>query len=193
MIELNCKNVLMPVMELVNYGPRGLAYGLADGVRLEATFSDEVLAHYCILDPINVFRSWGFASPESVACSLPMKFNLGRHEIIVGWDFSLNSLRENVCVPQLKSHDDTVVLSYLMTGHMQFPRLSKGIFIALMRNVGLPNADEAFDQIVHLNSMRFYNLLAALEPHEGELITTLRKVARYQLESLSHCIGTREI
>jgi len=39
------------------------------------------------------------------------------------------------------------------------------------------------------NALAFINLLQALEPHEGEMISKLRTMARYQLEAMSYCIG----
>jgi hypothetical protein len=62
-----------------------------------------------------------------------------------------------------------------------------------MREAGLENADEAFDSILNFNWTRCLNLLAVLEPYQGGMISTLRKVARYQLESMSYCIGSREL
>jgi hypothetical protein len=41
--------------------------------------------------------------------------------------------------------------------------------------------------------MRLLQLLGALEPHRGEAVIALRKVAHIQLERISHCIGTRDL
>ena len=85
------------------------------------------------------------------------------------------------------------MLSYLMIGNPKFPRLSRGIFRTLMKQAGAPNLDEVFDFILHFNRTRFLGLLAALEPLGGEMAVTLRKMARLQLERMSHCIGTRDL
>jgi hypothetical protein len=68
------------------------------------------------------------------------------------------------------------------------------MFRALMKESGMAEAeaDEGFDHIVHYNRMRFLKLLAAVESCEGEMAVTLRKMARHQLEAMSHCIGSRD-
>jgi hypothetical protein len=55
------------------------------------------------------------------------------------------------------------------------------------------NPDEVFDFILRFNALKFLELLELLEPHDGELVVTLRRVARYQLEAMAHCIGSREV
>jgi hypothetical protein len=41
--------------------------------------------------------------------------------------------------------------------------------------------------------LAFLKLLETLEDHEGTLISTLRKVVRFQLEGMSWCIGHRAL
>ena len=55
------------------------------------------------------------------------------------------------------------------------------------------DADEVFDRILHFNRMKFLKLLAALEEQEGDLVLMLRRMARFQLEAMSNCIGSREL
>jgi hypothetical protein len=101
--------------------------------------------------------------------------------------------RGNFQVPVTRSGADHVSFSHLMIGNARFPRLSRGIFVSLMREAGEPDSNEAFDGVLHANRKRFLDLLAALECHEGPMITTLRRVARYQLEAMTNCIGKRDI
>ena len=56
----------------------------------------------------------------------------------------------------------------------------------------MKDSDEVFDQILRSNALTFIKLLQALEPHEGEMISKLRTMARYQLEAMAHCVGSRE-
>jgi hypothetical protein len=64
-----------------------------------------------------------------------------------------------------------------------------------MRAAGITDdeADETFDRILHFNRIRFVRLLDSLAPLDGKLVVTLRKMARFQLETMSWCIGTREV
>ena len=62
-----------------------------------------------------------------------------------------------------------------------------------MREAGATDPDDLFDRILSFNWQKFLNLLAVLEPHEGDMVSTLARTARYQLEAMSHCIGSREL
>jgi len=62
-----------------------------------------------------------------------------------------------------------------------------------MRDAGEAKPEQIFDRILHENRMAYLNLWEALEPHEGVLISSLRKAVRYQLEAMSWCIGTRDL
>jgi hypothetical protein len=88
---------------------------------------------------------------------------------------------------------DSLTLSYLTIGSSRNPRLSRGIFRTLMREAGIENPDEGFDEVLCYNRRGFLGLLAALEPHEAPMITNLRRMARYQLAAMTHCVGAREL
>jgi len=191
-ILINSKLVLMPVIELVNHGVGAASYDISDGVSIEGIFPDEVLVRYDLKDAFGIFRSHNFASPESVAFSLPVR-NPGSRKLFVGRNTALKSKRGQFEVPNFRMEGDTLVLSYLMIGNKNFPRLSKGIFCTIAREAGWTDPEEEFDAIVHNNRMSFLKLLELLEPLEGGLVPTVRRMACYQLEAISHCIGTREL
>ena len=71
--------------------------------------------------------------------------------------------------------------------------MPRGAFRTLLREAGVKDPDEAFDGVVRYNALRFIKLVKATAQHEGEMIFSLRKMARYQLEAMSCCIGTRVI
>lgn len=192
-IEKGGKGVVMPLMELVNHAPAGVPYNLGEGVAIDGSFSGEVLVHYVIADALGIFRTFGFASPERIAFSLPMKNDTGRDRILIRRKFNFDSKLGAFPVPDYGMEDDTLVLSCLVIGNAKFPRLSRGIFCRVMREAEKPDADEVFDLILHENRKKFFRLLELLEPHEGGLIPTLRRMVRYQLETMSFCIGTREL
>ena len=80
-----------------------------------------------------------------------------------------------------------------MIGHRGMPQQPRGIFRAAVAGAQIYKADEVFDIILQFNWASFLNLLTMLEPHEGDAVVTLRTVVRYQLEAISHCIGSLEI
>jgi hypothetical protein len=185
-------NFIMPLIELANHGSTGLNYEFDEGLQIRGKCNGEVLASYGVKDPFAIFRSFGFASPEPGAFSLPVNVNPRPPEILVQLDPSRTVKRGDTWFPQMERRNGRIELSFLIIGHARYPHLSRGIFRTLMREAGASDPDDLFDRILSFNWGKFLNLLAALEPYEGEMITTLRKVARYQLEAMSHCIGSRE-
>jgi hypothetical protein len=95
--------------------------------------------------------------------------------------------------PRLKSEGNRRTLSYLMIGNAMWPKLSRGIADVVMKEARAPKPDEIFDRILFQNRIKFLKLAAALEAHSGDMVLMLRKVAHYQLEAMSHCIGTRAL
>jgi len=191
-LERNGEYVLMPVLELANHDPAAPSYDTTGGVSIEGVFSDEVLARYGLQDPFGIFVSYGFASAERAAFSLPTTRE-GPHKLIIRRKINQKSSRGSFYVPEFRIEGDTLELSCLMIGNMDFPRLSKGIFCNVAREAGWTSPEDEFDAIVQQNRMSFLYLLEVLERHEGGLVPTVRKMVRYQLEAMSHCIGTREL
>jgi hypothetical protein len=62
-----------------------------------------------------------------------------------------------------------------------------------MRDAGQKDPERVFDRILLENRLKFLKLLEVLEEHDGGLIRVLRRVARYQLEAMSWCVGSREL
>lgn len=192
-IHYQGRRVIMPVMELVNHSVDGLPYQLRDGISLEGTFKSEILARYSGTDPFGIFCGWGFSSGELVAFSLPMRLKIGRAQIDIGRDVAAFDVKGQFRVPKLTRQGARTTLSHLMLGNARYPRLSKAIFYDIATELGHSNPEALFDRVRQFNMLRFLNLMSALEPFEGPAITELRRVARFQLEAISHCIGTRAL
>jgi hypothetical protein len=196
-ISWNDKRVVMPVIELANHAPDGLAYEFRDGLQVQGRCraGGEILVSYGSMDTLRLFAAFGFASPAAAAVSLPLTQKVGDKSLTIQLDAQKSAKRGAVMVPMMTSDGRHIVLSYLMIGNVGAPRLCRGIFRTLMKEAGIPeaDADEAFDRILHFNRMKFFRFLAALEMCEGPLIVTLRQVARYTLEAMSHCMGSRQL
>jgi len=191
-IEYKKRRVVMPIVELANHGPVG-SYDLADGVALRGTFQGEVLARYTASDSLAVFRSWGFASEEEIALSLPIRLPIGPRTLRIDDRFDLPKESERLWVPKMSIEGNEIRLSYLMLGNRRYPRLSKGIFQKLMQEAGVEGAAEIFDRLLQMNQLRYLELLGALEDLDAAIAPTLRKMARYQLQTMSFCVGTRQL
>jgi hypothetical protein len=195
MIHSQGKQVVMPVVELVNHGTAGVGFEYKDGISVKGTFPDEILVRYNLTDPLGVITVWGFASEEPVAFSLPMRVPAGNRRLVIMRNFGQIEKLGNTRAPTVKVAGETITLSHLMLGHKKFPRLGKGVFYRLMKGQGIEHdaAEEIFDRILHFNRMQFLQLMQDLEGVEGPAAEMLRKTCYYQMRAMSHCLGSREI
>jgi len=184
---------IVPIMELARYDPEGLRPERGTNLQIQGYAAKEVFVRYGPQDAFSAFRRFGCALPETAAFSLPSTVTIGQVQFDIGVNLGEGTRRGNDRVPTIARDADKVSLSYLLLGDRRSPALPRSIFRTLMTESGINNPDEVFDLIVRSNALRFIRLLQNLEPYEGEMISTLRTVARYQLEAISHCVGSRKI
>jgi hypothetical protein len=186
------RSYVMPLIELANHDPAGIPFELGEALRIEGNTHDEILVSYGAHDALSAFRAFGVVSREPGSFSVPLNIPTKPLPIHIDRETNIAVKRGADWLPEMRIAEGQCELSYLMIGHRKLPRLSRGIFRRLMLETGLDSADEAFDSILNHNWTQCLKLLEALEPHEGEMIAALRKAVRYQLESMSCCIGSRE-
>ena len=185
------RKVLVPLFELANHDGRGLEWSTERGVEFAGQGNGEIHVSYGLHDSFSMFHRFAIASREPVAFSLPMNLQIGPIALAIERTFEVTR-RGDTIGPQLINTGESLALSFLVLGHSDRPRLPRGAFLGLMKPLGVANADEEFDKILHANRMKFLKLLAALDAYRGELIVGLRNMALYQLEAMSFCVGARE-
>jgi hypothetical protein len=185
----------IPVIELARHGAQGLtpASDPEGRVQIEGTVSGEISVSRGAFDTLGLFYNFGVVVPQDQAYSLPLNIRGKTTDIAIRRDTSKTSERGDFRVPQIGREGNVLTFSYLMIGHPKFPRLSRGIFRALVRDTQIDKPDQVFDHVLFANRTKFFRLIAALEPHSGETVMALRRVAHIQLERISHCIGSREL
>lgn len=181
-------NVMMPVLELANHGV-GPRFASGDGIGIQGSVTDEIFVNYRDSDSYGLFVSWGFASPQPQALSIALNGNVGQQRLYIDRDVELAKRPDQLSVPPLAFEDGVAKLKFLVTGNRSFPRVARGIFYKVMREAGLSGYEEAFDMVQYVNQTHFLGLLEAIEPFEGPMIDTLRRMARYQLQSMSFSFG----
>jgi len=187
-------DVIMPFVELANHG-QSTRYQTDDGVGLSGVFTGEILARYQACDPLQIFAKWGFASnSELFAMSIHIK-NDNAGLIVERQDPNPETATPPFMPAVTRDDAGRLTLSYMLLGHRQRPGLPRGIFYRIMRNAGrqLNQADVAFDSILHLNRRHMLKLIEACEGAPPRIGRLLRNVARFQLETMSCCIGHEEI
>jgi hypothetical protein len=185
--------VLMPVLELVNHHTDAAAFGMKGGISVGGVFPGEMLVKYTLIDPFGAYLGWGFPTPETIAFSLPMRLTLPNHTLAVGRDLTQKATKGRFRVPTLTVEGKKATLSHLMIGAKKFPKLSKGFFYDVIKDLGVKDREALFDSVMHHNRSKYLGLLEVLDDHEGVLIGHLRRMARYQLEAMSYCIGSRDL
>lgn len=188
------KKVLMPVLELVNHSSVHTGFNIEVGIGIEGTFEDEVLVNYHPLtDPLHRFLSYGFASPEIVAFSLPLGVPLSASEqVVVGNKVAASRKVGPLPVPETQYRDGKHFLTHVRLGTQGAPRIPKTLFRAALGTVAKELADEAFDRIRNANIVALLELMALAEEDDSPLGKAFRAALRYQLQALSHCYGVRE-
>lgn len=196
-ITCNGRVVVMPLIELVNHGV-GSDYDFDHGIGVQGTFSDEVLVEYSDGDSLVYFQHWGFATARAMALSLPTTVPADFGQFRVRRALQEGDLFEiagphptTIRMPTLTREDKSVTVSSLLLGFRGFPRIPRGAFHRIFREIGQPPRDDIFDQVLFINRTVFVDFLALLEELEGEMIRTLRAVCRMQLTSLCHSFGVR--
>jgi hypothetical protein len=188
----NGTRVLIPVVDLANHG-RGATYECDNGIGLSGHFVGEILVQYNACDPLDILSNWGFASREPFALSLQLRLKGPAGSIVIERKSPFGGEGRTPFLPDMFIEGDKLTLSYMLLGHKRLPRMAKAAFCKLMRDAGRPNPETAFDNIQHINRMTFLGLIGMCERAATPLATLLRNMARYQLEAMSHHIGTRDI
>jgi hypothetical protein len=186
--------VIMPILELVNHDADNKTadhYGQLNGISYDGVFSGEVLGRYGDVDPFGFFAGWGFASPQQQAFSVSLGINQGT--LRVGRDLQSLSQETPFWIPKLIHEQNAVKLQFLMIGNKRYPRMCRGIFNKVTKELKLPNPEETFDLIREANMRFITKFMSEIEAAEGPMALTLQRMVRYQLEALSSCFGVRDL
>jgi len=187
--------VVMPILELVNHDPDAKIAnhygGPTDSISYRGVFSGEVLGRYGDVDPFGFFAGWGFACPQQQAFSVSLGINQGT--LRVGRDLQSLSQETPFWIPNLIREENAVKLQFLMIGNKRYPRMCRGIFNKVTKELKLPNPEETFDLIREANMRFITKLMSEIEDAEGPMAQTLRRVVRYELDALSSCFGVRDL
>jgi len=191
-IEYRDREVLMPIVELINHGT-GPEIGLANGVAVRGIFPGEVLYRYSDMDSFGFFWSWGFVIERPLAFSLEMNGKVESTPLRIDRSFPPVKPGEKPWMPPLHRDESGVSLDHLLIGSVQYPRLPKSIFQKTMRDGGFSALEEPFDVIRYVNTLHFLDLLKALDGIEVPMARSLRAMAHHQLHAMSYCYGHRDI
>lgn len=189
-LHLGGSDFVAPMIELANHGPNGLTWFGEEGLNIRGMVSDELRVAHGAYDSFSQFRTFGLVRSEPPgAFSLPTEVQFPDRRLCILQDTDSCVQDGKVRVPSLKFEDGLGTLPFVVIGHRGAPQQPRGIFRAAAAEAQIEKPDEVFDVILQFNWGSFLKLLMALEPHEGDAVVTLRKVVRYQLDTMSYCVG----
>jgi hypothetical protein len=192
-ISFNEATVIMPIVELINHSPRSPGYQINKTIKVSGKFKNEVTVNYSpFSDSMTRFLIYGFASPEPIAYSLPMKVKVLDKNIEIGHEFRKLDKKDGISLPVHEYKDAQLKCSHLMLASVKTPRVMKTVFRKMLVEEPVETADELFEFIRNINHVELYNLLDTLGGDESEVAEEFRKAIMFQLRGLTNCFGARK-
>jgi hypothetical protein len=189
-IAVSGTSKLMPVIELINYASDGAPYVvMPEGVSLSGTFENEVLARYRqSMDAFHFFFNYRFAASgrSTLSCEVTVDIPQFKPLRITRLD-GLFDVKNGARWPRVSSNKDEIHLSFVELINLDAPTLPRQVFIDLLSAQGLAisRAGQLFDGLLDHNRQVLQDFLCACENAEGQVVESLKAVARYQMSNLS--------
>ena len=190
-INWNGKNVLMPIIELVNHSPAQNSWGVSDrGISIEGQFQDEVLVRYSASDPMHRFIQYGFACDESMGFSMSLMLNHRGHEIQINGGINFSPFKPMPSA--IKS--GRLVINKPLLGSSNRPRMPKALFAKSCEQFKNIDSNELFEQVCHLNRIGIIKIMKALQENnfKSPLKDQLQETCWLQLNAIGEHYGKRD-
>ena len=179
------KLVLMPVVELVNHDSMRIkSFDHEPHLGVSGKFSHEILVDYGLnADAPLMYQTYLFSTERPYAFSGSMAINLGQRVLKIGRFLAVHDIAAKIKVPKVHVEGNTLYLSFLVIGDLYDKHFPYKIFEKIMSDMGMPSkmAIDIFEGIVNQNKNFFLQLLKMLEPLDGNVVKTMRTMARNQL------------
>ena len=139
-INYHDRQVSMPIIELINHSSKSPGYAINNGIQFKGRFSDEITVNYSPnSDALLRFFSYGFASQEPGAYSLPMHLKLRNAVTLhIGMETSKIEPRDKLPLPKAELDERRWKLAHLRVGMERAPRMPRTIL-----RKGLPDLTAA--------------------------------------------------
>ena len=189
-IKRNNKNVLMPIIELVNHSPQQRSWSMDEkGISITGTYSDEILVRYSACDPLHRFLQYGFNCNEINGFSLNLKVN--HHDKVVYIKGGINHDLKKP--PRVSLNDNKIIIDRPMIGSSKRPRIPRTLFKQALEGVNGIDADELFDQVCQNNRLAIISLIKQLDNAEGYILSQLQTACLQQLVAIGYHFGEKAI
>lgn len=192
-INYHGRKVSMPIIELINHSPRSPGYLINDGIQFKDTFTGEITVNYSpTSDALLRFFTYGFASAEPGAYSLPMHLRLGDGRTVhVGYNIGEVTRVDKLAVPKVVTEGQRTRLSHLRLGQERAPRIPRTLLRKALPDWPVALVDEVFERVRSSNLLTLTELLEVAEGADTAIVREFRQAVRNQLKALAHCYGVR--
>lgn len=182
------KNVLMPIIELVNHSPLQTSWDMDDeSIGISGTYDEEILVRYSICDPLHRFLQYGFNCNEINGFSLNLKvIHRGKTILIRG---GINN--EPGKPPKAELSGDKIIINKPMIGSTRMPRMPRTLFKEGLKSLRGIDSNEVFDQICQANRLITIKLIKLLECQNEEIAQQLRISCFEQLIAIGYHFGEK--
>lgn len=192
-INYHERKVSMPIIELINHSPKSQGYLINDGIQFKGRFSDEVTVNYSPnSDSLLRFLTYGFASLEPAAYSLPMQLKMSDGATLyVGNNTGATYNVDKLPLPKVEIGGNKRKLAHLLLSTERAPRLPRSVLRKVLCDLPKALADEIFDRLRNANQLELCNLLELADGDDTSITKEFRKAVVYQLKAMTHCYGVR--
>jgi len=190
-INWNDKQVLMPIIELVNHSPAQNTWSITDkGIGIGGQFKDEILVRYSASDPMHRFVQYGFTCEELMGFSMSVTLKHRGRQIRVNGGINFSPFKPLPSAIQ----NERLVINKPLLGSKNRPRMPKALFAKSCEHFTGIEPNELFEQICHLNKTCIIKILKALHEYnfESTIKEQLRNTCLLQLDAISEHYGKRD-
>lgn len=186
-ININGRNVLMPIIELVNHSPTQSSWIIdKESIAIEGKYNSEILVRYSIADSLRRYIQYGFNCKEHTGFSLNLTLIHNNQKIVVNGGINFQPFKPNA----LKTKGNTIIINQPLMSSSKAPRIPRKLFEQTCQGVKI-NAKEVFDLIHQKNKIILINIFRQIENLKGDAATNLKTSILNQIEALSYYYGCK--
>ena len=189
-INWGSKNVMMPIIELVNHSPAQNTWVITDeGISVNGQFQDEILVRYSVSDPMHRFIQYGFSCEELMGFSMSMKLNHRGQQIIVRGGINFTPFKP---LP-VSTKGEQIIINKPLIGCENRPRMPKTVFSNCCEHLKGVNSEELFGQICQANQLAVVQILRELKKDNlaSSIKEQLQETCWLQLNAIGEHYGHR--
>ena len=186
-INLKGRNVLMPIIELVNHSPTQSSWTIdKESIAIEGKYDGEVLVRYSVSDSLRRYIQYGFNCKEHTGFSLNLVLTQNNQKIIVNGGINYQPFKAK----SLRIKDNLAVFNQPLMSYCHAPKAPRTLFEQTCQGTTL-ESKEIFDLIHLKNRLIIISIYREIEHLEGEVVNNIKTALLNQIEALSYYYGQK--